>query len=64
MTSEHPPELHDPVGYKIPRALLPRLRAIRDYYRQQTGRKGVTLIESLERMTAECEARYGINRNP
>jgi hypothetical protein len=51
----------DPVAYKIPRALLPRLHAIKDYYRAQSGRS-VTLIEALERMTAECEATYGIRQ--
>jgi len=62
MTASNTP-LRDPVGYKIPRALRPRLHAIRAYYQAQSGRN-VTLIEALERMTAECEARYGIKREP
>jgi hypothetical protein len=61
MTSANPVPVTDPVAYKIPRALLPRLRAIRDYYRAQSGRS-VTLIEALERMTTECETQYGISK--
>lgn len=62
MTPTPSPAPGAPVAYKIPRVLLPRLHAIRDYYRAQSGRS-VTLIEALERMTAECETRYGIRRD-
>jgi hypothetical protein len=62
MTTTSEPTPAGPVAYRIPRPLRPRLHAIRDYYATQLGRK-VTLMDALERMTAECEARYGITQN-
>jgi len=62
MTSTNEPIAAGPVAYKIPRPLRSRLHKIRDYYSAQAGRK-VTLLEALERMTTECEARYGIKHN-
>jgi len=62
MTGTSEPTAAGPVAYKIPRPLRERLRAIRDHYSAQAGRP-VTLMEALERMTTECEARYGIKHN-
>jgi hypothetical protein len=62
MTSTNEPIAAGPVAYKIPRPLRARLRVLRDVYAREAGR-GVTLIEALERMTAECEARHGIKHN-
>ena len=63
MTSVNNHDPGSPVAYKIPRPLRARLHRIRDYYARELGR-GVTLPEALERMTDECEARYGIKQQP
>lgn len=61
MTSANDHDPGAPVAYKIPRPLRARLHAIRDYYARELGR-GVTLPDALERMTAECERVYGIDK--